>query len=113
MTHIVRLTDYRAHVSRRNGRVYFSRTELSRILSVYSVRVACGEWRDYAIDHTVGMALFSIFRHASEQPAFTVVKSLGGRGVEYSVFDATGRIGRSSDLKSALTALPPPLSLVQ
>jgi hypothetical protein len=113
MTHIVRLSDYRREARKRKGRVYFDRGELSRILSAYARRVASGDWRDYAIDHTIGMALFSIFRHTSEQPVFTVVKAATPRGPEYSVFDSRGRIARSADLAEVLTALPPPLSLVQ
>ena len=113
MTHIVRLSDYQRDARRRKGRVYFDRAELSRILSAYAVRVACGEWRDYAVDHTIGMALFSIFRHTSEQPAFTVVKVASPRGVDYSLFDGKSRIARSGDLGEALAALPPPLSLVR
>ncbi|MEM7563519.1 MAG: DUF2794 domain-containing protein, partial [Pseudomonadota bacterium] len=35
-------------------------------LQLYSTRVARGEWRDYAIDHSAGVAIFSIFRHANE-----------------------------------------------
>ena len=34
--------------------------------------MASGEWRDYAIDFRPGMAIFSIFRHTSEQPLFAI-----------------------------------------
>ena len=54
--------------------LYFSRTELSQILAAYSARVAAGEWRDYALDHMNGMALFSIFRHTHETPLFVIEK---------------------------------------
>jgi hypothetical protein len=56
------------------GRVNFGRGELGRILSVYSQRVASGEWRDYAIDQMQGRAVFSIFRHALDRPLFTITK---------------------------------------
>jgi len=39
---------------------YFSRTELSIILSTYSARVARGDWRDYALDNSHDAAFFSI-----------------------------------------------------
>ena len=54
--------------------LYFSRTELSLILAAYSARVAAGEWRDYALDHLNGVALFSIFRHTHENPLFVIEK---------------------------------------
>lgn len=54
--------------------LYFSRTELSLILAAYSARVATGEWRDYALDHMNGMAMFSIFRHTHEIPLFVIEK---------------------------------------
>ena len=54
--------------------VSFHRSELSRILDVYSRRVAAGEWRDYAIDQLPGRAVFSIFRNSLDRPVFTITK---------------------------------------
>ena len=54
--------------------LFFDRTELGQILATYSTRVASGEWRDYAIDHFPGSAVFSIFRHTHETPLYTVEK---------------------------------------
>lgn len=54
--------------------LYFSRAELGLILSAYSARVAAGEWRDYALDHMNGMAMFSIFKHTHETPLFVIEK---------------------------------------
>ena len=54
--------------------LYFSRAELAAILSAYSARVAAGEWRDYALDHQNGFAMFSIFRHTHESPLFVIEK---------------------------------------
>ena len=54
--------------------LFFNRTELGQILVTYSTRVASGEWRDYAIDHLPGSALFSIFRHTHESPLYIVEK---------------------------------------
>ena len=61
---------------RKHKPLYFSKTELSRLLSAYSLRVASGEWRDYALDHLPGRAVFSIFKHAHEHPLFTIEKQL-------------------------------------
>ena len=54
--------------------LFFNRSELGQILAAYSGRVACGEWRDYAIDHMPGTAAFSIFRHTHETPLFVIEK---------------------------------------
>ena len=54
--------------------LFFNRSELGQILATYSGRVACGEWRDYAIDHMPGAAAFSIFRHTHETPLFVIEK---------------------------------------
>lgn len=62
-------------ISRKKSKtLYFSRTELSTILSTYAARVASSDWRDYALDHIDNSAIFSIFKHAHEQPLFTIEK---------------------------------------
>jgi len=109
MTSIVRLADYR----RRKGRVFFSRAELSQLLTLYSTRVARGEWRDYAIDHTAGVAIFSIFRHANERPIYAIAKSLSGGETDYEVFDQHHRVGRSRSLQDVLEAFDRKLRLVK
>lgn len=58
----------------RNGVVFFERRELDRLLRLYGRMVAAGEWRDYAIDGLADRAIFSVFRHASEQPAYHIEK---------------------------------------
>ena len=59
---------------KRRKTLFFNRSELGQILATYSSRVACGEWRDYAIDHMPGTAAFSIFRHTHETPLFVIEK---------------------------------------
>src|SRR3954451_20349285 len=56
--------------------LYFTRSELNQLLGLYSRNVARGVWRDYAIDHRDGQALFSVFRHTHESAAYTIVKSV-------------------------------------
>lgn len=57
----------------------FNKRELSQLMAVYGRYVSQGEWRDYALDCTPDMAVFSIFRHSHEQPLYTVAK-LAGQG---------------------------------
>ena len=73
MSNLYRLADQKA----RHRIVSFDRRELARLLNLYSMRVASGEWRDYAIDFRPGMANFSIFRHTAEQPLFAITKVPG------------------------------------
>ena len=59
------------------GVVFFDRRELNQLLRVYGRMVAAGEWRDYAIDGLKDYAIFSIFRHAAENPIYRVEKRPG------------------------------------
>jgi hypothetical protein len=74
--------------------VTFDRPELNRILAVYGRMVAAGEWRDYALDFLDEVAVFSVFRHASEMPLFRIEKQpkLRARQGQYSVLAAGGLI---------------------
>ena len=100
MTNLYRLADQRA----RRRIVSFDRRELSRLLSLYSVRVASGEWRDYAIDFRPGMAVFSIFRHTAEQPLFAIAKVVGGsaRVSPWTVYAGPRRLAQGDDLAEVL-----------
>src|ERR1700757_2894675 len=86
--------DYRT----KNRTVYFTRFELNQLLGLYSRHVARGIWRDYAIDHRDGMALFSVFRHTHEGPAYRIVKNAGGAAqpVEFTVFCGRQRLAASA-----------------
>jgi len=72
----------------------FDRSELNRILTVYGRMVAAGEWRDYAVDFLEEVAVFSIFRRASEMPLFRVEKrpQLRHRQGQYCVIAAGGLV---------------------
>ena len=76
--------------------VFFQRSELNQILSVYGQMVAAGEWRDYAMDALDDCALFSIYRRASEAPMFQIEKrpALARRQGAFCVRAMDGRILR-------------------
>src|SRR3954463_14107684 len=97
---VLPLRDYRG--GRRT--LYFTRSELNQLLGVYSRNVARGVWRDYAIDHRDGMALFSVFRHTHESAAYTIVKSVapGSGQPEYIVLSGRQRLRAARDLSEAL-----------
>ena len=58
------------------GNVTFTKSELGRIIAIYSNHVAKGIWRDYALDCNSNMAVFSIFRSSQDKPIFTIIKSI-------------------------------------
>ena len=87
--------------------VHFDRAELMRLMNIYSRQVASGVWRDYAIDHLDGMAMFSIFRSAHETPLFAVIK-LGPdhkNAGQFLALHSGERIKQSSDINTVLEAI--------
>ena len=110
MPQVVRLSDFRP----RRQLVAFTRPELNQLLSLYSRRVIDGEWRDYAIDHGDGFATFSIFRHSSDRPIFTIVKYAKGshRGGDFVVSSDRSPLKRGNFLGEALSIFDNSLKLV-
>jgi hypothetical protein len=82
---------------------FFSRWELQQLLNLYSEQVANGDWRDYAIDQTNGMVIFSVFRHTMEQPLYAVAKR--DQGSEYIVYSGHEKVKRARSLQDALAVL--------
>jgi hypothetical protein len=76
--------------------VFFERRELDRLLRLYGVKVAAGEWRDYAIDGLKDAAVFSVFRRASEAPLYRIEKrpALARRQGAWAVIGQAGMILR-------------------
>ena len=86
-------------------KIVFDRLELNRILTVYGRMVAAGEWRDYALDFLDDVAVFSVFRRASEMPLFRIEKQprLRAKQGQYSVIAHGGMIlKRGHDLAQVL-----------
>jgi Protein of unknown function (DUF2794) len=107
---VLALADFRT----RHRTVYFTRSELNQLLGLYSRQVTRGVWRDYAIDHRDGMALFSVFRHTQEAPVYSIVKSApaGTRPFEFVVQSGRQRLRASGSLADALEFFKMKLSLV-
>ena len=89
-------------------RIAFDRAELGAILSVYGRMVAAGEWRDYAMSFLREVAVFSVFRRATEHPLYRIEKRPRLRAAQgqYAVIGMDGRIlKRGHDLASVLRVL--------
>jgi len=85
--------------------VSFDRRELNVILSKYGQLVAAGEWRDYALNMAVGVAVFAVFRRTGETPAYRIEKrpKNANRQGQYTIVGSDGRIvKRGHDLRLAL-----------
>ncbi len=90
------------------GRVFFDRLELNRLMNLYGRMVAMGEWRDYAIDGLSDVAVFSIFRRASEAPLYRVEKrpALARKQGQWAVINQSGHIlKRGHELEQVLKVL--------
>ena len=55
-------------------KLLFSKTELTKILNAYSNGVIKDHWRDYAIDQTGKISIFSIFKNSREKATFCITK---------------------------------------
>lgn len=89
-------------------RVTFDRAELGVILSVYGRMVAAGEWRDYGMSFLREVAVFSVFRRATEHPLYRIEKRPKLRNAQglYSVIGMDGRVlKRGHDLRAVLRVL--------
>jgi hypothetical protein len=103
---VLRLHDYR----RKYRRIFFTRSELNQLLSLYSRQVTRGVWRDYAIDQHDGAVLFSVFRHSQESPLYTIVKATAGSGRQaggtlFQVFQRHHRLAAGASLAEVLGRL--------
>jgi len=110
MAQLIRLKDYKA--TRRP--VYFTQRELQKLLCEYARRVQRGEWRDYAIDHRPGMAVFSVYRSSRERPVYCVTKvaGIGEDGSGFMVTQGRQRLRTGRSLDEVLPAFGPELRLV-
>src|ERR1700752_279104 len=107
---VLALGDYRA----KPRTLYFTRPELNQLLGLYSRHVARGVWRDYAIDHRDGMALFSVFRHTHEAPVYSIIKTAWAqaRPPEFIVQSGRQKLCVSRSLGEALEFFQTRLTLV-
>lgn len=91
----------------RNGtrrEVFFSKAELAKIISAYSIGVIKGDWRDYAIDRSGNTAVFSIFRSSRERPVYVFVKTQkpDQNQPTFSLFTGPRRLATSTSLTSVM-----------
>jgi len=89
----------------KKGMVTFTREEIRQLMSVYGEHVSNGTWRDYALDCLPDMAVFSIFLHSHERPAYSVAKVVSKntkKTVNFTVYDSTRMLKQSQSLLDVL-----------
>ena len=95
--------------------VAFDRLELRDLLNLYGRMVAAGEWRDYAMDFTPELAIFSVFRRAHDVPLYRIEKNpkLARKQGQYVLKGAAGQVvKRGHELPLVLRFLDKPVKLV-
>ena len=95
-------------------KVFFSKPELTSILSLYSKQVSKGLWKDYALDNHNETAIFSVFRHTHDKPIYQIIKKRF-KGLknkcEFCILKDAALISKSSDLLIILNKLEKKLSI--
>jgi hypothetical protein len=94
--------------------IFFSKLELTSILSLYSKQVSRGFWKDYALDSQNGTAIFSIFRHTHDKPIYQIIKKRlkGLKNInEFYILKDSGLISKSTDLLIILNKFEKKLSI--
>jgi hypothetical protein len=94
--------------------IFFSKLELTSILSLYSKQVSRGFWKDYALDSQNGTAIFSIFRHTHDKPIYQIIKKRlkGLKNInEFYILKDSGLISKSTDLLMILNKFEKKLSI--
>ena len=94
--------------------IFFSKLELTSILSLYSKQVSKGFWKDYALDTQNGTAIFSILRHTHDKPIYQIIKKRlkGLKNInEFYILKDSGLISKSTDLFTILNKFEKKLSI--
>ncbi len=106
---------YRLHeISPSSRATFFDRGELNQLISLYSRRVANGEWRDYAIDQQGGCAVFSVFRHTHDAPVYRIAKRVdrGSASGAYVVSSGAETLIQANTMAEALSVFGGSLRVV-
>ena len=82
-----------------NSKLYFSKSELSKILSCYSLGVSRGNWKDYAIDFNKNEAIFFIYNHSWATPDY-VLKKFKERKKERIIYNLSITNKKNSQFKN-------------
>ena len=57
-----------------NHKLYFSKSEISKILNCYALGVTKGDWKDYSLDFNSNEAIFCFYKHTWATPDCILIK---------------------------------------
>ena len=81
-----------------NKENFFNKKELQEILNLYGSMVSAGEWKDYGIFMGKYIISFEIYRKATENPLFQILKILNQKDKnKYQLKDSSGLVIKISD----------------
>lgn len=87
---------------------FFNKKELGEILNLYGFMVSMGEWKDYAIFINKNVVGFNIYRKATENPLYQIIKNLNVQNKieKYILRDHSGNyVKKSFNLKNILETI--------
>ena len=84
----------RHHLKNQPAIIMWDRVELNQLLALYGRQVARNIWRDYAIDGSKNMAVFSVFKRSHDTPLYRIEKtpSLRRRQGMYALINTHGHV---------------------
>jgi len=87
-------------------KTFFTRAEMSQILSLYALLVAAGKLKDYAIFEARAFAAFSFFNGAAEKPLYRIVKDprRERQGTPFRILGPEGQVLKESDSLASVLA---------
>ena len=71
-----------------NHKLYFSKSELTKIFNCYSLGVSNGNWKDYALNFNCNEAIFSFYKHTLATPD-CILKKLKAKKKKKTLFQLT------------------------
>ena len=104
---MVNLISLNARKKTNKNSLSFTKLELNRILSNYSSGVIKGYWKDYAIDQTGNISIFSIYRNSQERPTFCLEKKRKGASqvLNFTLWHGPKVLENSTSLEKVLKRL--------
>lgn len=104
---MVNLISFNATKQKKRNSLSFTKLELNRILSNYSNGVIKGYWKDYAIDQTGDISIFSIYRNSQERPTYCLEKKRKGTSqvLNFTLWHGPKVLENSTSLEKVLKRL--------
>tara|TARA_B110000444_G_C18348556_1_gene370602 strand:- start:221 stop:550 length:330 start_codon:yes stop_codon:yes gene_type:complete len=90
-----------------NHKLYFSKSEISKILNCYSAGVSNGSWRDYALNFNNNEAVFSFYKHSLASPHCILkkIKEIKKKKTLYHLFINNKKNSKYEDIDKLLVSI--------